>query len=120
LKTTARILLGQAYQVGIHEEARTFAMKDRKRVAEAHCKNEHKHSLPAIKNIQAAVASQSSWKRKQPRPLTLKKRQKEERERNHSIALNKVEAENETIKSGKQHNMDTIWASQVDAMRLKN
>ena len=52
--------------------------------------------------------------------IDIKKRQKEERERNHSIALNKVEAENETIKSGKQHNMDTIWASQVDAMRLKN
>jgi len=70
----------QAHQVGIREEARTFAIKDRKRVAEIHCHNEHKRSLPAIKNIQAAVAEKSSRTRKQPRPLTSKKQQKEERE----------------------------------------
>jgi hypothetical protein len=28
--------------------------------------------------------------------------------------------ENETVRSGKQHNMDTIRASQVDANRLNN
>jgi len=54
----------QAHQVGIHGEARTFALKDRKRVAEIHCRNEHKRTLPAIKNIQAAVAEKSSRKRK--------------------------------------------------------
>jgi hypothetical protein len=52
----------QAHQVGMREEARTFAMKDRNRIAEIHCRNEHKRSLPAVKNIQAAVAEKSSRK----------------------------------------------------------
>jgi hypothetical protein len=43
-----------------------------------------------------------------------------ERENNCIKTLNKVEVENGTIRSGKQHNMDTIRASQVDANRLNN
>jgi len=35
----------QAHQVGIREEARTFAIKDRKRVAEIHCHNISIHCL---------------------------------------------------------------------------
>jgi hypothetical protein len=50
----------QAHQVGMREEARAFAMKDRNHKSEIYCHNEHKHSLPAVKNIQAAVAKESS------------------------------------------------------------
>jgi hypothetical protein len=63
----------QAHQVGIHEEARTFTMKDRNRIALIHCRNEHKRSLPSVKTIQAAVAEKSSRKRKQP-GMTAKER----------------------------------------------
>ncbi len=86
----------QAHQVGMREEARTFAMKDRNRIAEIHCRNEHKRSLPAVKNIQAAVAEKSSRKRKQLQAMNAKQRQKVERVTKCLEIINKVETENET------------------------
>jgi hypothetical protein len=107
----------QAHQVGIREEARTFAMKDRNRIAEIHCRNEHKRSLPSVKNIQAAVAEKSSRKRKQPQVMNAKQRQKVERVTKRIETINKVETENETYKNGRRQNMDKIRALRDEANR---
>jgi hypothetical protein len=39
----------QAHQIGIREESRTLAIRDRSCAAELHCKREHKRSLPRYK-----------------------------------------------------------------------
>ena len=104
----------QAHQVGIREEARTFTMKDRDRIALIHCRNEHKRSLPSVKTIQAAVAEKSSRKRKQP-VVTAKERQKEERNIKRIATINKVETENQTYKNGRRHNLDEGRAKRAEA-----
>jgi hypothetical protein len=63
----------QVHQVGIREEARTFTIKDRKRVAKIHCHNEPKRILSAIKNIQAAVAEKIFQETKTTTTIDIKK-----------------------------------------------
>jgi hypothetical protein len=76
LQNTVRALWNKAYQVGMHDEARTFAMKDHNNIAEIHCQNEHKHSLPAVKNIQAAVSKKSSQQQNRPKVQNTKQLKK--------------------------------------------
>ena len=104
----------QAHQVGIREEARTFTMKDRDRIALIHCRNEHKRSLPSVTTIQAAVAEKSSRKRKQL-VVTAKERQKEERNIKRIATINKVETEIQTYKNGRRHNLDEGRAKHAEA-----
>jgi hypothetical protein len=109
----------QAHQIGMREEARTFAMRDRNRIALIHCRNEHKRSLPAVKEIQAAVAEKTSRKRKQPAQMNAKERQKMERNKKRSAALTKVENENQTFRSGRQQNKDEARANR-DETNINN
>jgi len=105
----------QAHQIGMREEARTFTMKDQHRIAQIHCWNKHKRSLPTVKQIQAAVAEKASQNRKQPQVITAKERQKVERSNKCIPTLNKIENENEIYKSGRRLNKDKARANHDEA-----
>jgi hypothetical protein len=79
----------QAHQVGMCEESQTFTIRDRNCIAEIHCHNEHKRSLPAVKKIQAAVAAQVSRKCSQPQNLNARQYQKVERGEKQTETLSK-------------------------------
>ena len=101
----------QAHQTGIREEDRTLAIHNRHRVAELHCKMEHKPSLPIVKEKQSSILEKMSWKRKNggmDQCHTAKSRQKQEREGKHSSGIKKNENEEEEMKNGKRHNYDEL------------
>ncbi len=100
----------QTLQAGMCEESQTFTTRDCKLNAEIHCHHEHKHSLPAVKKIQAAVVAQVS----QPQVMNARQCQKVKRDEKQTETLNKVETENKTLKSGRQRNLDHLRALHQD------
>ncbi len=72
LEITVRILWNKHIKLGC-------VRRLEHRIAEIHCLNEHKHSLPAVKNIQAVVAEKYSQNQTHPQVMNAKQRQKVER-----------------------------------------
>lgn len=105
----------QAHQIGIREESRTSAIRDRDRVAQLHCKFEHRRSLPAVQDKQLMVQSNASRKRKAGtiELQTAKKNGKLEREEKRTRAITTMAQQEEPMKNGRTRNRDELKSNMI-------